>query len=152
MLYQDEELAADFCQELFMKLYKNAKSFDSNKKFSTWLYTIAANMCKNEYRRQSRMKPTFHLDESKILLASSPPSTLDESIFQKHLEKAINKLNEKHRLCFILRYREAKSVSEISEMIDIPAGTVKSRLHHALKNLSAELSQFNPKQKKASNE
>ena len=53
MLYQDEELAEDFCQNLFLKIFEKANSYDPKYKFSTWIYTMATNMCKNEYRRNS---------------------------------------------------------------------------------------------------
>ena len=77
---------------------------------------------------------------------------MDNEIFNQHLQEAINKLDERHRLCFILRYQEEKSVAEISDVLGCPLGTVKSRVHYALKKLAIQLDQFNPKQKKVSNE
>ena len=54
MLGNDSELANDFLQELFMKIIEKPKAFDVERRFSTWIYTVASNMCKNEYRRRER--------------------------------------------------------------------------------------------------
>ena len=109
-------------------------------------------MCKNEYRRNSRAKPTIDLDDSLKKIEPRAPGLIDQEIFNQHLQSAINKLDDKHRLCFILRYQEEKTVTEISEVLNCPPGTVKSRLHYTLKKLAVQLDQFNPIQKKASNE
>jgi len=147
MLHQDEAKALDFCQNLFLKLFEKAASFDSKMKFSTWLYTIASNMCKNEYRRLSRREPLV-LREAMRRLEPKAPGKLDGDIFQRHLQVAINKLDEKHKTCFVLRYQEEKTIAEISTLLGCPQGTVKSRLHYTLKRLAAELHHFDPKQKR----
>ncbi len=152
LLYQDEELAADFCQTLFIKLYEKAYSFDPQQKFSTWLYAIASNMCKNEYRRQSRANTIIPLKKEIKKLDPQGPLNIDRDIFNQHLQIAINKLDDKHRFCFILRFQEEKSIAEISKVLSCPKGTVKSRLHNALKRIAIDLEQFNPKKKKVSNE
>jgi len=152
MLYQDEELAADFCQTLFMKVFDKADSFNPTLKFSTWLYSIASNMCKNEYRRHSRSKPMIYLAGKPKKSDPKAPQNIDKEIFNTHLQSAINKLDEKHRFCFILRYQEEKTIAEISEVLGIPQGTVKSRLHNTLKRLAEQLHPFNPVQKKIGNE
>ena len=152
MLYQDEALAADFCQTLFMKVFEKMDTYNPQLKFSTWLYTIASNMCKNEYRRNTRKQPIIHLSDNLKKLEPKAPEKLDKEIFNYHLQSAINKLDEKHRLCFILRFQEEKSIAMISKILGCPEGTVKSRLHNTLKKLAVQLEQFNPKQKKVSNE
>ena len=152
MLYQDKELAADFCQTLFMKVFEKVDTFNPTHNFSTWIYAIAANMCKNEYRRNNRPKPTIYLEDNFKKVEPRAPGLIDKEIFNTHLQVAINKLDDKHRLCFILRYQEEKTIPEISEVLGCPQGTIKSRLHYALKKLAIQLDQFNPKQKKVSNE
>jgi RNA polymerase sigma-70 factor (ECF subfamily) len=145
MLYQDEELAADFCQNLFLKVFEKAGTYNTQYKCSTWIYTMASNMCKNEYRRISRKKPTIYLEKFKKFSEPQAPKEIDNEIFQKQLQKEINKLDEKHKLCFILRYQDNKSIAEISELLSCPLGTVKSRLHNATKKIRRELFQFDPK-------
>jgi RNA polymerase sigma-70 factor (ECF subfamily) len=143
---KSKEKAEDFLQNLFMKILKNGKSFNLNKKFSTWIFTIAHNMCKNEYRDLSRKMvhdENFNIEsiennrESRIDL-------LDSSIFSKHLTLALNNLSQNHQSSFILRFKHEFSIKEISEVLECSEGTTKSRIFYTLKKLSIELKQFNP--------
>lgn len=148
LLYQDSELAADFCQILFLKIFEKASSFNSNYQLSTWIYTIASNMVKNKYRNDDKPRPTLFIqsthDQS---VEPEGPKNIDQEIFQKRLQKALNKLEDKHRICFILRYQEEKSIKEIATILACPNGTIKSRIHYTLKKLSEELFQLNPNSK-----
>lgn len=152
MLYQEPALAADFCQSLFMKIFEKAESFNSSYNGSTWIYTIASNMCKNEYRRNEKTAPIRYIHQplpNPQLNTVQPkgPIKLDAEIFQIKLQVALNKLEEKHRMSFILRYQEDKSIKEISAILSCPEGTIKSRIHYTLKKLAEELYLFNPNQK-----
>ena len=89
MLYQDEELAADFCQTLFMKVFDKANSFNPTLKFSTWLYSIASNMCKNEYRRHSRSMPMIYLAGKPKKSDPKAPQNIDKEIFNTHLQLSL---------------------------------------------------------------
>jgi len=148
MLGQEVTKAEDFAQDLFLKVIEKPHLFDTKRRFSTWLYTIASNMCKNEYRRQNIS--FFSLDDYEQLSTDLPPIPLqlDQQIFQKHLAQAVDQLKPAHKICFILRYQQELSIQEISEIVECPAGTVKSRLHHALKILSKQLAVFNPRYSK----
>jgi len=152
MLYQDKELAADFTQALFLKLFEKASSYNGKNKFSTWIYAIASNMCKNEYRRNSRPVPIIFLQQQLFdVVQPKGPRNVDEEIFQKHLQQAINELESKHKECYVLRFQHELSIKEISDTIKIPPGTVKSRLHYALKNLANKLLHFDPNPKQIKN-
>jgi len=152
MLYQDKELAADFTQSLFLKIFEKASSFNAKNKFSTWIYSIASNMCKNEYRRNARPVPIIFLQQQLFdAVLPKGPSNVDEEIFQKHLQQAINELEPKHKECYVLRFQQELTIKEISESIKVPEGTIKSRLHYALKNLAGKLLQFDPNPKKIKN-
>lgn len=147
MLYQDQEKANDFTQELFLKIIQNKARFDAQYKFSTWIFTIASNMCKNEYRRISRMPKhkTYTNEEFPISEKSLYElGLIDQSIFKDHLQAAIDELEASQKQCFILRYQEELSVKEISQIIGCPEGTVKSRLHYTLKKLAQKLRFFHP--------
>jgi len=148
MLFQDKNIAAEFTQTLFIKVFEKASYYNNSYNFSTWLYTLASNMCKNEYRRVSRATPIINLDKSMKSIEPQAPKNLDLALFKNDLQLAINKLDEKHRLVFIMRYQEHKSIKELSEILQCPQGTIKSRLHHALKKLSKDLERFRPNQKK----
>lgn len=153
MLYQDKELASDFTQTLFLKLFEKAKSYNSQYAFSTWIYTLAGNMCKNEYRRQSRPDPILQMPQ-KMFDVSLPlgPQNIDSEIFNKHLQHAINELDSIHKQVFVLRYQDELSIKEISVIVDCPEGTVKSRLYYTLKKLSDKLIEFKPDSQKKKNE
>jgi len=144
MLGQDSSKAQDFVQDLFIKLIEKPHLFDANRKFSTWVYKIASNMCKNEYRRQNIS--FFSIEEYEQLPSEAVaiPLQVDQKIFSKHLKEAIERLKPAHKLCFVLRYQEELSIKEISHIVECPEGTVKSRLHHALKHLAQHLAIFNP--------
>ena len=144
LLYQDKELAADFCQTLFLKVFEKASTYNSALKFSTWLYTIASNQVKNEYRRQQRPPPTLFIQKVPYQVEPQGPKNIDQEIFDKHLQSALNKLDEKHRFCFILRYQEEKSIKEISEILACPSGTVKSRIHYTLKKIAEDIKLLHP--------
>lgn len=146
MLRQDAAKAQDFAHDMFVKIIEKPQAFDLNRKFSTWIYTIASNMCKNEYRRKSNQFSSLEDCEKIPNEALTIPLQLDQKIFNKHLALAIQQLKPKHKLCFILRYQEELSIEQISQIADCPEGTVKSRLHHALKQLAQQLALFNPRE------
>ena len=145
MLGQNKRKSNDFTQDLFMKVIQKGNSFDTSRKFSTWLFTIAANMCKNEYRRSSRAPLLSVLDDQEIQSTfANIPDQIDQQIFNENLLKCINALRPHHRECFLLRYQEELSIKEISAIIDCPEGTVKSRIHYCLKILAEQLHVFAP--------
>jgi RNA polymerase sigma-70 factor (ECF subfamily) len=139
MLGNSSEQANDFLQELFMKTIENPESYCPACSFKTWLYSVANNMCKNEYRRQSvrmeyreyeAMEQKFDfLDDS-----AHDPELVIEKIFQ-----TLNQLGEEHRSAFLLRYREGFPIRDIAETLELPEGTVKSRLFYARKILAEKL-------------
>ena len=135
MFFYDRGKSEDFVQDLFIKIIEKTNLFDTEKKFSTWIYSLAANMCKNEFRRMSRKPIVFDLPEVKIDFQSIDHKVSGQP-FAQILESALLSLDEKHRACFILRYQEGFSVDEVSQILDCPQGTVKSRLFYALKNLA----------------
>ena len=134
MLHQSREKARDFTQELFFRILEKPHLFDTKKKFSTWLFSIANNMCKNEYRRlEVRRGTTVESDLDCFYdqeITSCEKNKLVEKIFS-----ALNEESEEHRSSFILKYREGFSIDEISEILGISKGTVKSRLHYARKKM-----------------
>lgn len=145
-LWQDRLKAEDFTQELFTKLIDRPELFDTTKKFKTWLFTIASNMCKNEYKRMEIRKSTRNEVpegfEAKANLKTADKS-VDEHNFSTELNYELNKLNEKHKEVFMLRHYEGLSLNEIAEMLGINVGTVKSRLHNTTKLLAKKLNTFN---------
>jgi len=139
MLWQNEAKANDFTQELFMKIIENPKSFNPNRTFSTWFYTLANNLCKNEYRKQNNKSKVYSNIQQSTDIRVQSPNTYDKNTFQQDLNKALNQLPEAHKTCFVLRYKDEMTIPEISKILKCPEGTIKSRLHHATKKLSVML-------------
>jgi RNA polymerase sigma-70 factor (ECF subfamily) len=134
MLWRDAAKAEDFTQELFLKIIEKPHLFNPERNFRTWFYTLASNLCKNEYRRPSL--PELVLEEPDIW-DDALPEKMDRELFEQQLRHHIGQLSESQRQCFVLRYQEELSIAEIAEIVNCPEGTVKSRLHHALKELRA---------------
>jgi len=145
----DREKAEDLVQEVFIRVYRHLHRFDASKKFSTWIYTIASNLAKNELRNRSRnplvlfQTITKHWqDEERPLQFEDALSRPDDLYRKRHLrelvEEATARLPEHHRQVFVLRELEGKSYEEIAEITNCNLGTVKSRLNRA-RNSFAEI-------------
>ena len=139
MLGQDAQRADDFTQDLFLKLIEKRTLYDPNRRFSTWLYTVAGNMVKNEYRRISRIP---ELPEFPEAFSENISEEIDHQLFEQKLQVALEGLDEIQRQCFVLRYQEELSIKEIADILDCPEGTVKSRLFYTLKKLAGKLRVF----------
>lgn len=144
-LWNDSEKAEDFAHDLFTKIIDKPDSFDPSRTFKTWLFSVANNMCKNEYKKQEVRKPTgYDLPEGMDSKDENPLQDveIDKSNFNEALKKELDKLNDKHREVFMLRHFEGLSLNEIGEALEINTGTVKSRLHLATKTLADKLEVF----------
>lgn len=148
-LYQDNEKAQDFLQDLFLKIIEKSDSFDVGRKFSVWIYSIASNSCKNEYRKNAVRNTKVDNFEEKVLsrasydLSSETKHEMD--LFSKSLSEELSKMDEKHSLSFILRHQQHLSIQEIGKVMDCPEGTVKSRLFYAIKTLAKNLRIYDSK-------
>ena len=145
LLYCDNEKANDFVQDLFLKIIEKPDSFNLNYKFSTWLYTLASNMCKNEYRRNEVRGKSYNI--SNIELPSEELNSIlsdnyDRNLFKKILNETLEKIDPDLKLIFTLKYQEYLSNKEISEIMNCPEGTVKSRLFYMLKKIGISMNIF----------
>ena len=147
MLWNDQEKAEDFVHDLFAKVIRKPESFDTGRTFKTWFFSVANNMCKNEYKKQEVRKGTVGgLDES-FTVRDMQTNVMDEvqdrffgQAFRHHLEQ----LDNKHSEVFKLRHIDGLSIKEIAEVLSANEGTVKSRLFYATKYLAESLKEFNP--------
>jgi len=135
MFWQNAAQSEDFTQDLFLKIIEKAHTFRHESSFKTWVYTLAANMCKNEFRRvqyrENAVLPTVEIFTDDL------PQLLDDAMTAAALRSCMEQLDLPQKDCFVLRYQEDSSVREISEILGLPEGTVKSRLHRALQKVSA---------------
>jgi RNA polymerase sigma-70 factor (ECF subfamily) len=146
----DEAKAQDFLQDLFLKIIEKPDQFVSKHKFTSWIFTVAHNMCKNEYRRLS-VRQVIDNNTGMDLVAIDDGSKLieqqiDRRIFENQLSKELQKLNPDYQSTFILRFQENLSIKEISNILACSEGTVKSRLFHTTRKLMNRLQEFNPHQ------
>ena len=129
-LNYDLEKARDFVHDLFVRLLEKPQLFNAQYEFKPWLYRVALNMCRNEYRRQdveNRYNQYSSINTEKY-------TEIDE--YKDILVQGIRKLNSEQRALIALRFKIKLSVKEIAEVLDCPEGTVKSRLFYTLKELS----------------
>jgi RNA polymerase sigma-70 factor (ECF subfamily) len=138
----DRERGEDLVQEVFIRVYRHLHRFDRSKKFSTWIYTIASNLAKNELRNRSRNPLVFFQairrtwqDDDRPLQFEDASARPDDLYRKRHLrelvEASVARLPEHHRQVFVLRELEGKSYEEIAEITGCNLGTVKSRLNRA---------------------
>jgi RNA polymerase sigma-70 factor (ECF subfamily) len=138
----DRERGEDLVQEVFIRVHRHLHRFDQSKKFSTWIYTIASNLAKNELRNRSRNPLVLfqtirkdHDGDQRPLQFEDVHSRPDDLFRKRHLRElvgwAVAQLPEHHRIVFVLRELEGKTYEEIAEITDCNLGTVKSRLNRA---------------------
>jgi RNA polymerase sigma-70 factor (ECF subfamily) len=138
----DRERAEDLVQEAFIRVHRHLARFDRSKKFSTWIYTIASNLAKNELRNRSRNPLVYFQtmtsgweDEDRPLEFEDTTARPDDAFDRRHLRElvdaAVRRLPSHHRQVFVLRELEGRSYEEIAEMTHCNLGTVKSRLNRA---------------------
>jgi RNA polymerase sigma-70 factor (ECF subfamily) len=143
----DRERAEDLVQETFIRVYRHLHRFDQTKKFSTWIYTIASNLAKNELRNRSRNPLVLFQTIKRNWDADQRPLEWEDNTYRpddlyrkRHLremvDRAVSKLPEHHRIVFVLRELEGKTYEEISEITGVNLGTVKSRLNRARNNFA----------------
>ncbi|MEA3296651.1 MAG: sigma-70 family RNA polymerase sigma factor, partial [candidate division Zixibacteria bacterium] len=129
MLSSTDE-AEDIVQETFVRVYQHRQSFNFKHCFSTWIYTIALNLARNELRKRKKFKffdiIEMHGNQPELAVEANLPSRLPQV-----LNVAIKGLPEKYRTAFMLRDVQEMSYDEVAKILDIPLGTVKSRVNRA---------------------
>ena len=140
--------AQDLVQETYFKAYKNYHQFEGGTNSKAWMFMILKNTFINNYRKLKREPSKVDYDEiediyENIKSEQSKDNNLDldfyNNLFDDDLSSALAKLPEKMKEVFLLCDLEGYSYEEISEIVDIPIGTVRSRLHRARKLLQDEL-------------
>lgn len=137
---KDKTQAEDVVQEVFMKIIEQPHSFNLNQKFSTWVFTLTANRCKNllrDYTNQQDLAQKNSFEQH-----TETHSLHDLNLLQTEIRQGLSDLNEKEKAIFNLRFNHNLPLKEIAQIIQIPEGSVKSGLFHLLKKLSKKLSVF----------
>jgi RNA polymerase sigma-70 factor (ECF subfamily) len=147
MLGGDEEKSQDFLQDVFLKIIEKPDRFNENMKFSTWIFTVASNLCKNEYRRLKVRETTnteanldHHEQESCIDILGK----IDHEDFENAIRAELKNMDTDQSSTFLLRFQENLSINEIGEILKCSPGTVKSRIFYITKKLGARLKDYDP--------
>ena len=148
LLYTDNvEDAKDVLQETFLRAFKSIKRFRGNSSFSTWLTRIAINICLN-LRRDRRTSESLDSDKLEVIQHELPqgnPRNPEQSLNMRELREKIlalvAKLPPRERMAFILKHFEHLKIREISVLMSISEGTVKSFLHRAVVTLRQGLAE-----------
>lgn len=145
MLWRDRELAQDHLQELFTKLARQPRSYDTSRPFKTWLFSVANNMCKNAYRHRAVVKEAAeHLRHSPDREEAVAGRAVDHALFRERLDAELERLEPDHRSTFIMRFDQDLPLKEIAAIMGCSEGTVKSRIFYTLKKLAERLKEFGP--------
>lgn len=150
---RDATEAEDLAQHVFVQVYKSAHRYQISAKFSTWIFTIARNLCLNEIRRRSR-HPADSLDapiaegeeqshyqyvDSKTF---SPPDAIMQSELEEKIDSALAGLPEKQRTALLLCREEELSYEEMAEVLDCSLSATKSLIHRAREALKQQLKPY----------
>ncbi|MDI6807654.1 MAG: sigma-70 family RNA polymerase sigma factor [Candidatus Eisenbacteria bacterium] len=137
----DRDAAQEIAQETFLRIYRHRTRYRKGSRFSTWIYTIALNLAKNEIRRRVRRPRHLSIDEIHENSGDSFPGFRDPAqsphdlAEQRELEQIVQgvlaKLPPKYRAALVLRDIEGLSYEEVADVLDVPGGTVRSRINRA---------------------
>ncbi len=137
-MLNDQNEAEDLVQETFLRVWTHRQDYDFSYCLSTWIYTIALNLAKNELRKRRKFK-FFSLLEMTEKGLELPDPKLGPSALGHMLEGAIGKLPGKYKEAFLLRDVEQLPYEEVAQILGVPLGTVKSRVNRARAVLKDEL-------------
>lgn len=148
----NDQVAAEVTQDVFIALFRSLKNFRGDAQLSTWIYRVVINHCKNRrlYRRRRKMdrheplegdRPDDEDGPKRQLEGTEPPpdTSLHQSDAERLIREALEQLPEEQRAIIVMRDIEDLSYEEIGEILDLPRGTVKSRLHRARAQLARVL-------------
>jgi RNA polymerase sigma-70 factor, ECF subfamily len=143
-----EEDARDVCQETFLRAYRALPGFKGQAKFSSWLYRIALNLCRDWIRRERRA-PVAQAPEGVDLIElaseSTPTESIEDLVARREIGRAVARamanLPEEQRTAIILKEYHGLTFQEIADLLDCPLSTVKTRLYQGLTVLRRQLAQ-----------
>ena len=141
-----EEDARDVCQETFLRAFRALPGFRGQAKFSSWLYRIALNLCRDWLRRERRtpvVQPPENADLMEMAAAAEPSESIENLVARKDLSRAVEqamaRLPEQQRTAIVLKEYHGLTFQEIADLMGCPLSTVKTRLYQGLSVLRREL-------------
>ena len=148
---KDYDVSEDIVQETFLRVFRKRRDYKAIANFSTWIFTIAGNLAKSELRRRKRWRflsidaanegeKSFELPDT----GRKPDRNAAIRMFDESIQEAIDSLKDKYKEALILRDIEGLSYQQIAEIMEVPVGTVKSRVNRARMKLQKKLKSHTP--------
>jgi RNA polymerase sigma-70 factor (ECF subfamily) len=141
-----EEDARDVCQETFLRAYRALGGFRGQAKFSSWLYRITVNLCRDWIRRERRtpvVQPPEDMDVMELAAAREPSESIEDRVARRDLVRAVERamavLPEEQRTAILLKEYHGLTFQEIADIVGCPLSTVKTRLYQGLSVVRREL-------------
>jgi RNA polymerase sigma-70 factor (ECF subfamily) len=135
-ILRDVDRAKDAVQQAFLLAWRELPRLRDAERFEIWLYRLLVNACYEEYRRNRRWAMRMRVLPIEGPAGPDPMVSVDE---RDALDRAFQKLTPEHRAVFVMHHHAGLPLATIAEVVGVPLGTVKSRLHHAVQNLRGVL-------------
>ena len=135
-ILRDVERAQDAVQQAFLLAWRDLPKLRDPERFSPWLRRLLVNACYEEHRRHRRWSTRIRALPVDGPVSADPTVSVDD---RDRIERAFLRLTPEHRAVFVLHHHAGLSLADIADVVGVPVGTVKSRLHHAIRSLRAAL-------------
>lgn len=139
----DQELAADYTHDTFLRIYDARRQYRQNQSFQTWLFSVAYNLCKNRYRHlQVETKAMAQIEQQPEVEQPDVEVRLNREELDEALRNVLNHLPADARMLFALRFEEELTVAQTATIMQLPEGTVKSRQHKIMNHIKQQLRDY----------
>lgn len=141
----DAELAEDVVHDVFVKIIEQPQKFDVNRRFNTWLYTVAINRLKNvrrDERNRQRLLDTTVYEARQGAASAEQGSLKDQDLLAGKIKEVLAGVSDKENMIYLLRFNEGLSIPEIAKVLELPEGSVKSCIHYLLRKFKQQLKDF----------
>jgi RNA polymerase sigma-70 factor (ECF subfamily) len=138
----DEELAADATHDVFLRAYEARSRYQEGRRVDTWLFTIAYNICRNHYRSNAYEAQFLANLDAEPVTNQQIEVQLDQAALDEALAQVLAELPAPLHQIFSLHYQEELTIPQIAEIVGVPEGTIKSRLHKTMNIIRKKLKQY----------
>lgn len=138
----DEELAADATHDVFLRAYEARSRYQEGRRVDTWLFTIAYNICRNHYRSNAYETQLLATIDAEPVTDQQIEVQLDQAALDEALTQVLAELPAPLHQIFSLHYQEELTIPQIAEIVGVPEGTVKSRLHKTMNIIRKKLKKY----------
>ena len=138
----DEELAADATHDVFLRAYEARDRYQEGRRVDTWLFTIAYNICRNHYRSNAYEAQLLATLDAEPITNQQIEVQLDQTALDEALTQVLAELPAPLHQIFSLHYQEELTIPQIAEIVGVPEGTIKSRLHKTMNIIRKKLTKY----------